>query len=113
MRDYFDKWYNWITHYRLASMKKAATTVKSHIDNIVTYAKHRITNALGESVNAKIEKPSAWLAGSVTANTTKRLYISIAAAWICTHDQKRTFLYDGHLLKHNMLGAPMRKLDAH
>ncbi|PKN29496.1 MAG: ISL3 family transposase, partial [Deltaproteobacteria bacterium HGW-Deltaproteobacteria-21] len=27
-----------------------------HLDNIVTYARHRITNALGESINAKIEK---------------------------------------------------------
>jgi transposase len=37
-------------------MVKAAKTLKVHIDNIVTYAKHRITNALGESINAKIEK---------------------------------------------------------
>jgi transposase len=31
-------------------------TVKNHIENILTYAKHRITNALGEAINAKIEK---------------------------------------------------------
>jgi transposase len=37
-------------------MVKAAHTLKSHIDNIVTYAKHHITNALGESLNSKIEK---------------------------------------------------------
>ena len=28
-------------------MKKVAKTVKAHIENIVTYARHRITNALG------------------------------------------------------------------
>ena len=27
-----------------------------HLENIVTYARHRITNALGESLNSKIEK---------------------------------------------------------
>lgn len=56
MRDYFDKWYFWATHSRIEPVKKAAKTLKNHIDNIVTYAKHHITNALGESINAKIEK---------------------------------------------------------
>jgi transposase len=37
-------------------MITAAKTLKAHIDNIVTYAKHRITNALEEAINAKIEK---------------------------------------------------------
>jgi transposase len=56
MRKYFKRWYFWATHSRLAPMKKAAKTLKVHLNNIVTYAKHRITNALGESINAKIEK---------------------------------------------------------
>jgi len=56
MREYFDKWYFWATHSRIEPVKKAAKTLKNHIDNIVTYAKHRITNALSESINAKIEK---------------------------------------------------------
>jgi transposase len=56
MRRYFQRWYFWATHSRLAPIKKAANTLKSHLDNIVTYARHRITNALGESINAKIEK---------------------------------------------------------
>lgn len=56
MRKYFKRWYFWATHSRLEPIKKAAKTVKTHIDNIVTYAKHRITNALGESINGKIEK---------------------------------------------------------
>ena len=55
-RKYFKRWYFWATHSRLEPIKKAAKTLKSHIDNIVTYARHRITNALGESINAKIEK---------------------------------------------------------
>ncbi len=56
MRKYFTRWYFWATHSRLEPMIKAAKSLKSHIDNIVTYAKHRITNALGESLNSKIEK---------------------------------------------------------
>jgi transposase len=56
MRKYFTRWYFWATHSRLEPMIKAAKSLKSHIDNIVTYAKHHITNALGESLNSKIEK---------------------------------------------------------
>lgn len=56
MRKYFDKWYFWATHSRIKPVIKAAKTLKNHIENIVTYAKHRITNALGESLNSKIEK---------------------------------------------------------
>lgn len=56
MRHYFQRWYFWATHSRLAPVIKAANTLKTHVDNIVTYARHRITNALGESINAKIEK---------------------------------------------------------
>lgn len=56
MRKYFRRWYFWAMHSRLEPIKKAAKTVKAHIDNIVTYARHRITNALGEAINGKIEK---------------------------------------------------------
>jgi transposase len=56
MRSFFKRWYFWATHSRLKPIQKAAKTVKNHIENILTYAKHRITNALGEAINAKIEK---------------------------------------------------------
>jgi len=56
MRKYFDKWYFWATHSKIAPVVSAAKTIKKHIEHIVTYAKHRITNALGESINSKIEK---------------------------------------------------------
>ena len=56
MRNYFHKWYWWATHSRLQPMIDAAKTLHRHLDNIVTYSKHRITNALGESLNSKIEK---------------------------------------------------------
>ena len=56
MRKYFKRWYFWATHSKLQPIKKAAKTIKTHIDNIVTYARHRITNALAEGINTKIEK---------------------------------------------------------
>lgn len=56
MRNYFKRWYFWATHSRLEPIKKAAKTLKNHLENIVTFARHRITNALAEGVNTKIEK---------------------------------------------------------
>jgi transposase len=56
MHRFFDSWYWWATHSRLEPMIQAARTLKNHLPNILTYAKHHITNALGESLNAKIEK---------------------------------------------------------
>jgi len=56
MRKFFDRWYYWATHSRLEPMIKAAGTLKRHIDNIVTYARHQTTNALAESLNSNIEK---------------------------------------------------------
>ena len=56
MRKYFKRWYFWATHSRLKPIIKAAKTLKNHLDNIVTYARHHITNALAEGINTKIEK---------------------------------------------------------
>jgi len=39
-----------------SSKIKVAKTIKRHLDNILTYLKHRITNALSEALNAQVEK---------------------------------------------------------
>jgi transposase len=56
MRAHFKRWYFWASHSRLEPIKKASKTMKDHLDNILTYATHRITNALAEGINTKIEK---------------------------------------------------------
>ena len=55
-RRFFRRWYWWATHSQLAPMVAAAKTLKRHLDNILTYLPHRITNALNETINAQIEK---------------------------------------------------------
>ncbi len=54
-RNFFDSWYWWATHSRLEPVKKVAKTLKRHIDNILTYLRHRITNAAAEGFNSKIQ----------------------------------------------------------
>lgn len=52
---FWRRWYFWATHSRLEPIREAARTVKDHIDNIMTYFRHRVTNALSESINSKIQ----------------------------------------------------------
>ena len=35
-------------------MKKVARTIKERLDNVVSYCKHHITNAVAEGINSKI-----------------------------------------------------------
>jgi transposase len=53
-RRFFQKWFGWVSRSRLQPMKKAARTLKNHLDNILTYCLHPITNAVAEGLNSKI-----------------------------------------------------------
>jgi transposase len=54
-RTFFNWWYWWATHSRLEPMIKVARMLKRHLENILTYLTHRITNAVTEGLNAKIQ----------------------------------------------------------
>lgn len=54
-RRFFKEWYGWATHSRLAPVIKKARMIKTHLDNILTYLVHPITNAVSEGINAKIQ----------------------------------------------------------
>ena len=52
---HFHWWYNWAVRSRLQPMKEVAAMLKRRFENIITYLRHRITNAASESLNAKIQ----------------------------------------------------------
>ncbi len=52
---FFDRWYWWATHSRLKPMIDVAKTLKRHFDEILTYIRHKITNAMVEGFNSKIQ----------------------------------------------------------
>jgi len=54
-RKFFQRWFFWATHSRLAPIIKAAKTLCSHLANLLTYFKHRISNATAEGLNSKIQ----------------------------------------------------------
>jgi len=52
---FFDRWYSWAIRSRLTPIKNVARMLKGRFNNLITYFKHRITNAMSESLNAKIQ----------------------------------------------------------
>jgi transposase len=53
---YWRRWYYWASHSRLLPMMKAAKKLKKHEKRILNYFFHRITNAMAESINGRIER---------------------------------------------------------
>jgi len=54
-RRHCHRWYNWATHSRLQPVVEVARTLKARLANTRTYLKHGVTNAAGESFNAKTQ----------------------------------------------------------
>ena len=54
-RKHFRWWHRWAVRSRLQPMIEVARMLKRRFENIITYLRHRITNAASESINAKIQ----------------------------------------------------------
>jgi len=54
-RRHFRSWYNWATHSRLKPIIAVARMLKRRFENVITYLKHPITNAIAEGINSKIQ----------------------------------------------------------
>lgn len=54
-RNFFRRWYRWASRCRLKPMVQVARMLRDHLDNILTFIRHRITNAACESINSKIQ----------------------------------------------------------
>jgi transposase len=53
-RRFFRRWFHWATHSRLGPIRKVAYTLKRHLENILTFCRHRITMGVAEGLNSKI-----------------------------------------------------------
>ena len=53
VRGFFARWHTWAIRSCLASIRYLAKTLRRHLENILTYLTHRITNAVTEGLNAK------------------------------------------------------------
>ncbi len=48
-------WYGWATRARLQPVLEVARMIKRHLPNVLTYFRHRITNAMSEGIASKIQ----------------------------------------------------------
>jgi transposase len=54
-RKFFELWSSWASRSRLEPMLKVGRMLRVRLDNILTYLKHRITNAASEAINSRIQ----------------------------------------------------------
>ena len=54
-RRFFKDWYGWVSRSRLKPVIEVAQMLKRHLENLLTYLKHHITNAVTEGLNSKIQ----------------------------------------------------------
>jgi transposase len=54
-RRFFKDWFGWVSRSRLKPLVDVAQMLKRHLDNLLTYLKHHITNAVTEGLNSKIQ----------------------------------------------------------
>jgi len=54
-RVHFDDWYSWAIRSRLEPIKDKARMLKKHLDGLLGYTIHPITNAVTEGLNSKIQ----------------------------------------------------------
>lgn len=52
---FFDRWYSWVIRSRLDPIKKVARMLKEHLDGLLSYFRHPITNAVSEGFNSRIQ----------------------------------------------------------
>jgi transposase len=54
-RAFWKRWYFWATHSRLKPIIEAARTLQRHLQGVMNYFRHPITNAVNEGLNSKIQ----------------------------------------------------------
>jgi transposase len=70
-RKHFRWWHNWAVRSRLQPMIHVGRMLKRRFENIITYLRHRITNASSESINAKIQ----WVKYTARGFRNKRNFV--------------------------------------
>jgi transposase len=54
VKRFFTRWFGWAVRSRLAPVKAVATTLKRHLDGVLRFVEHPITNGVAEGLNSKI-----------------------------------------------------------
>ncbi len=53
-RRFFRRWYGWARRSQLEPIRRVAATLQRHLEGVLRYCRHRITNGVAEGLNSKI-----------------------------------------------------------
>ena len=68
-RRHWQAWHAWAIRCRLKPVIKVARMIQAHLENVLTYCEHRITNATIEGLNSKIQAVKKTPSVSAIAST--------------------------------------------
>ena len=54
-RKYFGWWYGWAVRSRLKPIVEVAKMLKRHLEGLLNFIRHKVTNALTEGFNSKVQ----------------------------------------------------------
>jgi transposase len=80
---HWQRWYFWATHSRLKPVIKVARLIERHLENVLSYFDHRITNAASEGLNSKIQAIKKTPVDSATRNTSRLRFTFTAEGSTC------------------------------
>jgi transposase len=84
---HWQRWYGWAIRSRLPEVRRVARMLRNHLPNVLTFFAHRVTNAVSEGVNSKIQTIKKTPTASAIASISRRRFISTAVAWNSTQDR--------------------------
>jgi transposase len=54
VRRFFTRWYTWAIRSHLEPVKRVARMIQRHLDGVLRFVRHPITNDLAEGLNSKL-----------------------------------------------------------
>jgi transposase len=54
-RHFFKNWFCWAARCQLEPIKRIAKMIHHHLENLLTYCRHKITNAVSEGLNSRVQ----------------------------------------------------------
>lgn len=87
-RSFFDSWYLKVVAHGNSHLLNVAKMLQNHITGLVSYAKHKITNAIAEGINSVIQQVKAKARGF---KSTKAFKYAILFYCVKTNEYPQSF----------------------
>lgn len=93
-RKYWEWWNEWARESGMEPVIKVAKMIENYLPNVLTYCRHRITNAMSEGLNSKIQEIKKTLVDFETGSIIGRPFFFIAEDYSCIQGEKTSMKED-------------------